>query len=326
MTNKKFLKRITHFLFISFIGGCGPVIPGPETEGRNSVDVSIEYEMESSNTLSCDCPASQVGFIKNHTNRKYEVQIKKTERETGEGSTYKEYAISLRPHEKKYLGCKTTTYAGNMSCQVTQSWSIKSRKKIAFQKILEIVPSGLKNDLFSKQKILKVSFDTTCRNLCENNRGDCFPLKLNKKSNSIKNGIDSIHSVLNDPASIEIKKNELTGYFGISDDPCNRSDTSILNGKISNYGEACYIEAGIQDVSKDINLSFFIPEKLEGSFWKDGSWTQIDFSSADSAIKLSLSDKGLNSEWGGVISKIEGDGKNVIAKTDNGCILVRAVN
>lgn len=119
----------------------------------------------------------------------------------------------------------------------------------------------------------------------------------------------------------------MLGFFNMkpSEDPCERGNTVVANGIVSNTGKStCQITLNVPVLKGVTNLKigFDVPLEVRGAISKPADTMLIDFSqSAQSTIPVFwIDNKPLNDDWGGHILRFSYGPTEVIVTTDNACI------
>ena len=114
----------------------------------------------------------------------------------------------------------------------------------------------------------------------------------------------------------------LTSLFDLDSDPCGRSTTTIRNGIISNSGQACLISAGSSSSVGSVVAKLTVPSTIEGRIVSSSDRETIEFSDKSKSMSLELSDSGLNSDFGGLLTRLIAFRDKIVWQTENGCVSV----
>jgi hypothetical protein len=110
-----------------------------------------------------------------------------------------------------------------------------------------------------------------------------------------------------------------------AEDPCNRGDTIIGGGRVTNSGErACRISVSVSALGGVVNikLGFDIPSALKASISRENDSIIVDFFASDSAnvAEFWIDNTDLNRDWGGKIRSVIYGPSKTIVDTENGCL------
>ena len=119
-----------------------------------------------------------------------------------------------------------------------------------------------------------------------------------------------------------VKKKDFLSIFGLSNDPCRRTDTGLRNDLLTNSGNSCRVSSPISDTRSNIGFTIVIPTKLEGRRLIDADRLGFVFASAATSPTIELSDKDLNQSFAGTVRQVTATAGLGIASTANGCIAV----
>lgn len=152
---------------------------------------------------------------------------------------------------------------------------------------------------------------------------DCFKVQGSNSDHTVANGFKWLFAKFSN-APQQISKTDLQTKFGVTEDSCARSDTTIESASISNSGsEKCIIATTIDAGGMQISAGIIIPPKLEAT-WNltaDGSVAllldKVDF--ADRPY-LGFSNEYLQEAWGGIISAAQFKETTSVLVTTNGCL------
>ncbi len=116
-----------------------------------------------------------------------------------------------------------------------------------------------------------------------------------------------------------VAKTDILASFDLTNDPCNRSDTSVKNGKLTNDGDLCRFDTSLAlGVGAAKLLSIELPKNLDGRY-HSALGVGAKFSTQEHAAKLVI-EGGLNETYGGYITAVEYSQGNFFIGTENGCI------
>jgi len=150
----------------------------------------------------------------------------------------------------------------------------------------------------------------------------CLVLKL---SQSQSDGLIKLRDAITAERAT-ISASELRGFFGLSEDPCNRLDTVIKGGTIKNSGDACDLTADPTELPRQLTglrVTVQVPGVVLGTMKKDAGMTLVDFPYSQMRGKLELSNTLLDADWGGDIKSIYVDNNSVgFSVGDSACYRV----
>lgn len=126
---------------------------------------------------------------------------------------------------------------------------------------------------------------------------------------------------------IKVSARKMLAFFGMepSEDPCQRGDTVISNGRMRNSGTAlCQISLKVPLLSGATNLKigFDVPLAVQSQVQKAGELFVFDFSSspASNTPTFWIDNELLNKDWGGKIKQFTFAPRRIVVETENGCI------
>ncbi len=168
-----------------------------------------------------------------------------------------------------------------------------------------------------------------CRTAC---RGTNHPFCYTQRVVGAQaDGLKKLRALLREgPAKIE--PSALLAMFGMSKDPCDRGETTIKNGVLTNTGEACFLTNVAPDL--DLKIQIDVPLLLQGAFEKDLDSTVISFENEQTRARLHFKPideedlsqvknaKFLDDDWGGDIQHVFSDPDGVgFSVGDKSCVL-----
>lgn len=112
----------------------------------------------------------------------------------------------------------------------------------------------------------------------------------------------------------------LISDFELDNDPCERGDSTLRDGRWINSGQECLLNANV-DVfgdGKPVKFELGVPGDI--AFRADTAPLGKRYVSEGGAILLRIYDEGLNDEWGGAVSEVFDTGQNVLVQLPRGCI------
>jgi hypothetical protein len=141
----------------------------------------------------------------------------------------------------------------------------------------------------------------TCQSLCASPSRFCLRLAV---GSAAKEGLRRLQrSAAGNPSVI--KAADLQTMFGVTDDPCNRGDTTIERANLLNSGNSmCNLRTQIPGSEVTIQ----IPEILRGDWISNSVLVQLIFDDQRTRPRLSFSNDMLEHAWGGEVVIVASEG------------------
>jgi hypothetical protein len=133
----------------------------------------------------------------------------------------------------------------------------------------------------------------SCRVECSANTPFCLSVEIEDQN---AKGLRRLQKVALSKPSV-IPAADLRSMFGVTKDDCNRGDTIISSGKVSNLGGACDIVVNLPNTKITVN----VPELITGKRIDQPGVAAVLFDDATTQASLHFSDAFLESDWGGKI-------------------------
>lgn len=237
----------------------------------------------------------------------------------------------LAPGEKVFLGCTGGGQTAN-DCNISFSRFIKDAS-VASNDAPPTMPLDPGSRLANRIKLRAVSAairvqrllnppdsgELVCRQECDEQSPFC--LALASDSTFRVEHFEAAANLLRPPQA-RVPMVDMLRIFDIPADPCNRTDTVIADGVLTNVGEECTLSADLE-VDRSISASVQIPEVLRGSVTGADDTRMVVFPETTEAPFLFLTDVRLQDDWGGSIRRLEVTNGRAIVSTENGCISLR---
>lgn len=150
-----------------------------------------------------------------------------------------------------------------------------------------------------------------CRASCKGEATDafyCFVGKLTLPP-SHADGVRYIQERLRtDGSTFSLAKVDTLSAFGYSKDPCERSDTLVIDGVFRNVGAACSAALSCSDwdeasetctAQPEHRFDLHVPNVVEGTISVDGDAERVDFTNPQRAPILVIDNSVEDPEWGG---------------------------
>ncbi|MCP4987622.1 MAG: hypothetical protein GY928_16650 [Colwellia sp.] len=167
-----------------------------------------------------------------------------------------------------------------------------------------------------------------CKAECDKDSFYCSNLPVNSIGFSRGNSLKNLQKKIHGSSEEKIQISEILSMFGLQDDPCDRSEIDVSNGKMRNSGRACEIRQQADfGPSGVVILKMDIPEQLQAEVTSYGSELEIYFPEEKNSALLTITDKNeeeswLNSDYGGLVYRIQTTSNKAIFSTSSGCISV----
>jgi hypothetical protein len=113
--------------------------------------------------------------------------------------------------------------------------------------------------------------------------------------------------------------------FNQPDDPCDRNDTTIRDGKITNTGATgCVLHATLTLSDKSAKpIELQLPASVIGDITYQDPVVSLDFHNVESPLFLKfVDDNDLQKEWGGTVLTMTATSTSVLVGTESGCIML----
>ena len=116
-----------------------------------------------------------------------------------------------------------------------------------------------------------------------------------------------------DGSTFSLAKADTLNAFGYSKDPCERSDTLVIDGLFRNVGTACSAALSCSDwdeasetckAQPEHQFDLHVPSVVEGTVSVDGDAERVDFTNPQRAPILVIDNSIENPEWGGRVVSI----------------------
>jgi hypothetical protein len=168
----------------------------------------------------------------------------------------------------------------------------------------------------------------TCIELCNANSSECLATYYIRDSR--RESLRRLHDSFSKPQPINMTPKRLGELFNMNSDPmlALRGPTTVNNNELLNSGRDAVIK-----VSGDgIDAAITIPPKIVGRYAKNGGVISVSFRGPEQSPALQFSSLILHRTYGGVITRIDSDGRSLVATTQlssreaYGCIQVPTEN
>jgi hypothetical protein len=154
--------------------------------------------------------------------------------------------------------------------------------------------------------------------------GECLEPPLQGEAQDLMQKFNNLRQYVISQNSGIIFKSSVMSIFGIDKDACDRKDTVIKDGTISNAGDSgCDLSANLPVPGVDHpGVTLSLPPIVKGAIAIKDPLISIEFSDATVSPALTFDDQGLDHDWGGSVRTISGDTTRVLFGTDKGCIML----
>lgn len=173
-----------------------------------------------------------------------------------------------------------------------------------------------------------------CVALCAADDPKCI-IALNPTSpnaGNVESAFSELYDLLGDPAITAIPSKKLMSLFGITSDPCLRSDTLIstlppTDGKIGNIhrifntGGYCRVSASVSLPSgSTLGAAVLVPDVLELHYTVGKDSVTINPALSSRKSRVVFSDEDFNIDFGGIVREISFSQKFAVIDTEDSCI------
>lgn len=161
-----------------------------------------------------------------------------------------------------------------------------------------------------------------CEALCDPLHPSPYCAFLQLGQASYKTALAQLFKMSHDDGVADYPAPLLTSLFDLDSDPCGRTTTTIRNGVISNTGLACRISAGSSSSAGAITANLSVPVTIQGDIVSSPDHETIQFGDKSKSMVLELSDSGLNSDFGGSLTRLVAFRDKIVWQTENGCVSI----
>ncbi len=197
----------------------------------------------------------------------------------------------------------------------------KSKSEIVFKdsKIVVASASTEQLNLGDTDKIQTQYGSGSCVQECNNKTEYCMTLK--RVNDGVPSQLLRLHHKINQTNGVLARK-QIMKIFNQMDDPCNRADTDLSNGKLVNIGGACVFKstAVISDGSSE-PIDVELPGRIEADLTKGGS-INVKFSDKGTAPTWKLGEY-LDADFGGKIAQVVSTDRSITIGTERGCLQLK---
>ena len=110
--------------------------------------------------------------------------------------------------------------------------------------------------------------------------------------------------------------------FRRGESPCDRSNTTITDGVITNVGGGCLVTSTANVGNMALTTTLDVPTTLSGQITRSPDAETIDFKNPATSITLAFSDTTFQANFGGKIARLTARRDRLIWQTDKRCIAV----
>lgn len=161
-----------------------------------------------------------------------------------------------------------------------------------------------------------------CEALCDPSHPSPYCAFLQLGQANYKTALAQLFKMSHDDGVADYPTPLLVSLFDLDSDPCGRTTTTIRNGVISNTGRACRISASSSSYAGAITANLSVPTTIQGDISSSPDHETIQFGDKSKSMVLELSDGGLNSDFGGVLTRLVAFRDKIVWQTENGCVSV----
>lgn len=279
------------------------------------------------------CGHGQSHFLGNATSQKIEVVVR-TERRDSTFTWPTEITTDthiLSPNgtanDRKFLGCHGAEGPTGI-CSLSYQRNIVSSRFFDDEANLRLNYNSLNFDFARLTRQIEgrylIAEGVSCQHECENSNSPyCVQPIGNSSTGTLISQLEQTRvTILPDEASIESQT--FMRIFGVDEDPCERGNVELSADTASNSGRACTMAGNIAIGfgGSDVDFAISVPPTVEAR--REGSLFSVDlnFDEPRLAPYLQLKDPALQSDWGGVIKRVQASPNNFIVETSAGCIRV----
>ena len=139
--------------------------------------------------------------------------------------------------------------------------------------------------------------------------------------------VSKARDLLADPNRDKVGHNELMSLFDQRQDSCNRDDTKLSGGLISNSGATnCSLTSDVSRGATKIKVTIGLPPQVTAVRTLNAQNMVLIFSDPTSSPTLSISDADFDQEYGGVIQRVAAAKSSAVVSTSRGCIALKIGN
>jgi hypothetical protein len=294
----------------------------------NFSDVVIEERLD--RQPSCGCGRSV--YVKNRGNSTVKATVKIVSDGPSAPRKTRTVTRTLPAGDDRFLGCTVNwppnAPVGSRDCSYRSNYSLESSQRASLWPALKprIVTVAFREDEALTPPITRenTGVETTlpnCRVECTDpNSRNAVCIKLSDNDINARDGLTWLAAALlgANAQGGAVAKADIMSNFSVEDDPCDRSDTAVADGKLTNTGGACRLEARVASPRGPLVSTVRMAASIEGDLYEEGDEVIADF--AAEALSISFSDRLLQSQFGGEIHQIATGSYGAIATTTAGCI------
>lgn len=231
----------------------------------------------------------------------------------------------------QFLGC--TAYkspsapAGSADCTYRSQYTILSREQASlwrhFRPRIVTVASRDPLPLVPVAAQAPAPNLPNCRAECSDpNSRNAVCIRLSETDIPVQSGLDWLAEALiaADAGDGVVAKSDIMARFEVDEDPCDRSDTRIAGGVLSNTGAACLLESRAQSPRGPLLSTVRMADTVTATVAREGAFTVARFDEEGRRTSVSFSDRLLQRGFGGEIYEIASGPEGVFATTGAGCL------
>ena len=131
-----------------------------------------------------------------------------------------------------------------------------------------------------------------------------------------KTAFSQLFQMAHDEGVATYPQSLLLSIFDVANDPCERSETTIINGKLRNTGGGCLVTTSSTIGAKTFSASLDFPTTLSGDIAGGPDTETVDFPNGDTALTLSFSDPSFDASFGGKLRRFTARKDRILWQTD----------
>jgi|CZLA01.1.fsa_nt_gi hypothetical protein len=172
------------------------------------------------------------------------------------------------------------------------------------------------------QTTAQAASQSDCENECANDTPFCLKVNLDD-TNSMVSKVEKVRQLMMDQTKDRIMKSQFMTIFDVNNDPCDRKDTLLSSGQITNEGETCFLKSGIKDGSATFTFVVSLPKMLQGKRSIDGNGLRITFEDPTKSPAVIIGDARYDHDFGGSVTWASANSSSGIIATKRGCIALK---
>jgi hypothetical protein len=238
---------------------------------------------------------------------------------------------TLAVDEDRFMGCRSDeVYGEPASCGgLTTEYTIVNQYTA-----LEVIKGLLDRFGFrrlidaekSRFSLATANVSPICSELCADpDAQECIRVPNTSSGSDVVRKFAALEALVKNSGAV-VRQTDVMNIFDVSEDPCARSDTSVLGNVVTNTGDRCFVHQKIDfniggtSVSHTIGLE--IPPEVVGLINPEGN--RIEFQESEKGPRLNIDWPSLQASAGGDVKSIELQQGSVFVETGSSCLKVGA--